>query len=381
MRHSLLQKQKTARQAFALCVVYFVAFAFCYIYFLQRDILAQAQYKLSDGTTLYRPLLSAALCTLLGVALGVFVSRFLRRLPPRAKAMAWFPSFLLLGLLGSVHFPEFGNSPSLYCWVWVLLSLLAYMAFLPLCSLLRCAPGKRESFSLCAWPNALLLTLFSVVCLAVSNTDIVLHRTLQSARYLQEENYEAALQTARWETHPSKQLSSMTAFALSKTEQMGESLFNYPQPYGSEGLLPLCSDTVMFYDVPSAVGCHLGYKRGNSISATRFLETIVSMPCARPSARQYLLCAYLLDKELEKFCTLLSAADSLSTSLPRHYREALLLHQELNPSTDIHFEDSVLNASFLQFKTYLKEDVAKDERELKCRERFGNTYWSYYYFD
>ena len=60
---------------------------------------------------------------------------------------------------------------------------------------------------------------------------------------------------------------------------------------------------------------------------------------------------------------------------------SLLLYQELNPSADIHLEDSVLNASFLQFKTYLKEDVAKDERELKCRDRFGNTYWSYYYFD
>ncbi|MBP5381631.1 MAG: hypothetical protein J6Y39_07900 [Bacteroidaceae bacterium] len=381
MRHSVLQKQQTARKIFTFCVVYFLAFAFCYVFLLQRDILAQTQYKLSDGTTLYRPLLSAVLCALLGTALSIFAFRMLRRLPLRAKAMAWFPSFLLIGLLGSAHFPELGDTASPYRWVWVLLSILAYMALLPFCSLLRYAPGKRESFTSCAWPNALLLTLFSLVSIAISNTDIVLHRTLQSARYLQACDYEAALQTARWEASPSKRLSSMTAFALSKTDQMGQSLFCYPQPYGSEGLLPLCSDTVMFYDLPRAVGHHIGYKRGNDITATRFLETIAPMPHARPSARQYLLCAYLLDKELDKFCTLLLTRDSLSLSLPRHYREALLLHQELNPETDILLEDSALNVAFQQFKAYLKEDVAKDERELKCRDRFGNTYWNYYYFN
>ena len=355
-------------------------FSFCFLFFLQCDLLAQVQYMLSEGSTVYHPLLASLLVTFILGTIGLFISRLLSWLPLRMKASAWFLPFLLVGVLTRWHFPQFGDVSGAAGWAPVIVLLLLYFVWVFVLQLFFDSSKENATLSTYLWPNMVQLIAFTMICVGLSNTDIVLHRTLKAVRLIEEQNYEEVLQAARHERHPSRQLSAATALALSNTGQLGEALFAYPQPYGSEGLLPTLADTSLFVNLPLAVGHHLGYKKGDRTSATFFLEVIDTMPRRRPAVRDYLLCAHLLDKKLDCFVERLQT-DSLSvSSLPRHYREALLLVPDALPHAPCPMPDDSLKAAFDQFRSILSNGQSRDEREFLAQQQFGTTYWYYYYF-
>ena len=337
---------------------------------------------LSEGTTVYHPLLASLLVTLILGTIGLFISRLLYWLPLSMKASAWFFPFLLIGALTRWHFPQFGDAVEAVGWTPVIVLSIVYFVWLFVLHLFVDSSKENATFSTYLWPNLLQLITFTIICVCLSNTDIVLHRTLKSVRQIEEQNYEEALQTARYEQHPSRQLSAATVLALSKTGQLGEALFAYSQPYGSEGLLPSLGDSSLFVNLPLAVGRHLGYKKGDRTSATFFLQVIDTMPRRRSAVRDYLLCAHLLDKKLDSFVERLQTDSLPVNTLPLHYREAWLLsqHLALSAASDSLCDES-LRGRFQDFQTLLNESGTKAERELRCRERFGTTYWTYYYFD
>ena len=380
MRYFLPQIRIYAQGISILCATYFVLFAFLFTYSLQCDLLAQAQFCLSDGDTVYRPFVAATLSTFLITLVGGFLSFFMGWLPLRMKACVWFFPFLLVAGLTHWRFPQYGDVGSQPSWFWLVFVVLCYLILLFVGSRFVDSQKERETFPTYAWPNVVLLLLFTIISVSMSNTDITLHRTLRAVRHLSERQYEKVLADARYENLPPRQLSAMTALALSETNQMGEQLFSYAHPQGSEGLLPELADTALFFNLPRAVGEHLGYKRGPHTSATFFLEVASQMPKARPAMRDYLLAACLLDRNLNRFSDVLLQGDTLSTALPRHYREALLLRQQLYPETKEILEDSLLQVDFEEFRSLYNETGTKDEREFRCRNRFGATYWCYYYF-
>lgn len=361
--------------------MYFVAFVFCFLFCLQRDVLAQIQHQLSEGASVYHPLFGAALCTLLTTILGLFLNALLYWVPLRAKASVWFLPFMFIGSLTQWHFPNFGDrgtSPA--WWVYVLL-LLGYVLWLGLCRMFLDTKKERETFSTYAWPNALQLLVMTTMAVGLSNTDIVAHRTLRAASQVAGQRYDEVLQTARWERHPSRQLSVMTALALSGKHQLGERLFDYPQPYGATGLLPEAADTMLFTNLYRAVGNHLGYKRGEHTEPLFFLQVVDTMPKSHPVVRDYLLCAYLLERRLDDFTERLMRDDSLSLALPLHYREALMLRQHLSQvDTTTVLHDDSLRVQYLAFDSLRNAPGTKDEREFRCRRHFGATYWCYYFF-
>ena len=116
------------------------------------------------------------------------------------------------------------------------------------------------------------------------------------------------------------------------------------------------------------------------MSATFFLQVISEKPKATSAVRDYLLCAHLLDRRLDLFCQTLLVGDSLPSALPLHYREAIILHQHRTPGAFPQFEDDALRDAFDEFLQLQKTEGTKDEREFLVRERFGATYWCYFYF-
>ena len=348
---------------------------------MQRDVLAQIQYQLSEGESLYHPLFGAMLCTLLVTILGFFLNALLFWLPLRAKASAWFLPFMLIGTLTHWRFPAFGDSGEAPSWWVYAILVVVYGLWLTMCRMFLDSKKERETFSSYAWPNALQLILMTVIAVSLSNTDIVLHRTLRAASLVEQGAYDEALQCARWERHPSRQLSSSTALALSETHQLGNQLFAYPQPYGAAGLLPEAADTMLFTNLYLTVGNHLGYKRGEHTQPLFFLQVIDAKPKSHPAVRDYLLCAYLLERRLDDFADRLLSDDSLSLALPLHYREALMLRQHLSPvDTTTVLHDDSLRTQYLAFDSLRNATGTKEEREFRCRHRFGATYWCYYFF-
>ena len=327
-------------------------------------------------------------CTFLLTGLGFFCRYLFSWLPLRMVGVAWFPSFLLLGLLGYWHYPQFGDAGTPPHWFTLVLLCFFYALLLMLSRAMSDSVKERDSFPTYAWPNLIQLIAFSVISVSLCNTDVVLHHTLRSVRALSEKDYDRMLAEAQWERHPSHTLSALTALALSETGQLGERLFDYPQPYGSDGLLPSADDTLLFYNPHRALGLHLGYHKSPRTSTMLFLQVINAMPKVRPAACDYLLCGLLLDRNLDAFASLLPVGDSLSPDLPRHYREAQMLYRHLHPvnaqpvadGETIPAEDP-LSADFADFLALLKTEGTREEREFRCRERFAHTYWCYYYFN
>ena len=381
MKYSHPMIRRLAQRLPVLCALYFEVFAFIYLLLLQRDVLAQAQYQFSEGEELYHPLVGASLCTLLLMGLAVLLARFMHWLPLRLKAAPWFPSFFLLGLLTHWRFPQYGDLGSSPSWIYLGVLVVAYGVMLLLGDIFMDSSKERETASTYVWPNLLLLALFSLVTVSLSNTDERLHHTLRSIRLAAEGNYDQILIIAHNQQHPTRQLSAATAFALSQQGLLGEQLFAYPQPFGASGLLPQRGDTLLFAPYVRSIGNHLGFLKTDRTPDSLFYEAAFRRPHVKPALRNYWLCALLLDRNLPAFRSSLLESDTLSSALPRHYREALLLEQQLRPLASDTLVDEELSACFLQFDSLrLALSANPDECELRCREQFPGTYWTYYYF-
>ena len=379
MNYTNPQIQRLARRIPYLCAAYFVVFAFCYLWLFQIDLLAQVHYSYSEAQA-YHPLLAALLSTFLLLVVGIFASRHLRWLPLRTSAATWFLPFLLLGLLTHWRMPQFGDIGSATGWPAYVVLLIIYIIFLLLARTINDSSKEHESLPTYLWPNLLILVLLSLMTVWLGNTDQRLHRTLRSATLADQGRYTEVLEIARHEHHPTRQLTALTALSLSQTQQLGESLFHYPQPYGSDGLLPVEADTALFVNLPHLVGRHLGYQKTDRTPTELFLSVITNGPRRRPQQHDYELCALLLSRDLEAFVRRVVQSDTLPASLPSHYREALVLRQQLDTLAQPQLADSLLTLRYQQFDSLRHLPVSESLRALRCRQQFGNTYWAYYFY-
>ena len=173
----------------------------------------------------------------------------------------------------------------------------------------------------------------------------------------------------------------MRVFALSRENLLGEKLFDFPQYNGSQGLLPSLSDTTYAHDWTKALYKHLGGKPGKNLKDnTRFLELLSQRPSATAAAKDYLLCAYLLDKNLDAFVAALPRCHEVNDNLPLHYKEALILYNRLHTTPAITYKNSVIETNLNDFLHYGMQYTHATERSNQCRRMYGNTYWWYYYY-
>ena len=72
--------------------------------------------------------------------------------------------------------------------------------------------------------------------------------------------------------------------------------------------------------------------------------------------------------------------DTLPASLPSHYREALVLRQQLDTLAQPQLTDSLLTLRYHEFDSLRHLPTSQSLRQLRCRRQFGDTYWAYYFF-
>ena len=96
----------------------------------------------------------------------------------------------------------------------------------------------------------------------------------------------------------------------------------------------------------------------------------------------YLLCGYLLDKNLDSFVREITRhyAVNDSVSLPKHYEEALLLYTHLHSTPYIIYKNDVVNADFQDFQK-LENTIFNAQHKTALRDTYGNTYWYYYMYE
>lgn len=363
------------------CGVLFAGFAFSFLYVMQADYLAAVQHVLSHGQTVYSPFWGAFILTLLLSVLPPVVARRFT-VPTWATAFFYFPSCLFLALLTAVHFTPAGSCALDASWWWTIPTLILYVLILKVLKHVLESRFKGDVWGR-LWPNALLMSLQFGLVGVCSNTDIRLHHELRVARYLQEERYDEALSVGKQSLEVSERLTAMRCYALSRTGRLAEELFEYPMPYGSRGLLPSASDSVGLSAWPEAFYRYMEARPSSRLEgqATTFFRLLSERPeKLTPVVADYLLCALLLDKDLDGFVRALPLYYTVDDKLPRYYKEALILYVHSRMSPELTYEDAVLQANYSEYQALRRKEATDAGRYKACRNLYGNTYWFYYHF-
>lgn len=323
-------------------------------------MMSMAQHILSHGRTSYHQeiytLIIMSVLTAIGILLSIYVY-----LPIRVRALAWFPSCWILGLLTRVSL----NVPDLQLhnasvW-WFVVGAVAYLLSLLAAHVYNQNRNENSSFSTLFFPNlAILFVSFSFVFIT-GNTNKQIHDELRLESYAYDEEYDEIIRLTQRESLLSRPMMYLRAYSLSQQGRLGDELFCHPHLLGSDALLPQLIDSLRPHNMPRLLRAHLGGMPLHDMSATNFFRYLTADTLCSNTAKQYMLCALLLDCQLDEFRDSLASfyipTDSLSQfdvqlknrkpwnrkasidtktialpNLPRHFAEALTLSNTLNPS-------------------------------------------------
>lgn len=368
----------------SLCAIVFILFSFFYLYFFQADILAMQQNVLSGGTTHYNKTIGAILITLVLYLIKTGVSR-ITKFSGALYALTYMPSALLLIFLTCPN-NNFSKDNMSGTWTW--LSIVIFIVFCFFSFMYKRwkqqspTPYIKETTAGLVWKNMLLMALtFFLICIG-GNTDRVFHYRMRAEALLSSGKYKEALEVGNKSHDTDESLTMLRIYALSRSKQLGESLFKYPiAEGGSASLLPNGNNVKCMLLPKSEIFKQLGIRKKGNMQPMEYLLYLERNGLAMKSVTDYILCGYLLDKNLNAFVNEITKKYNInSPSLPRHYKEALILYTHLraNPAAVLH--DEVMDADYDDFQKLEKKFKDKNERLSYVKDTYGETYWFYYFY-
>lgn len=408
MRYTLERTRQAVRAINIACCLLFVFLGYIYLYFFQGDLLTMVQHILSHGRTNYHPQLYTPIIITLLTTLGVVISIFVY-LPIRVRALAWFPSCWILALFTRISLSIPGmqtNSVSLW---WFAITALVYLVSLVLAHLYNQNRNENSSFSTLLAPNLAILALSFSFIFATANTNRRIHDELRLENDAYQQDYDQVLRSTAKQRVLTRPTMAIRTYALSQQGKLGDELFYHPNLLGSDALLPQLIDSLRPHNMPRLVRAHLGGMPLHDMSATNFLRHITRDSLCSEPARQYLLCALLLDRQLDEFRDSLASfyvpKDTLAQfdellknikpwnrkpnpatrtltlpNLPAHYAEALTLANSLNPQpiSVLTPQHNRVNIALQPQDTFL---VSQYDNFLQdsLPQNFTKTYWHYYH--
>lgn len=394
----------------------FVFVGLIYLYYFQGDLLSMAQHVLSHGRTTYHLRVYTIIIMSLLTALGLIISHYVY-LPIRARALAWFPSCWILGLLTkvSLRLPGFDNTTTSN-W-WFVVGGIIFVLSMVLAHFYNQKRNENSSFSNLMAPNLAILALSFSFIFATGNTNRRIHDELRLEGFAFQENFDEIIRLTDQKDTLSRPMTYIRAYALSRQEKLGDELFAHQCQLGSDALLPSLIDSLRPNNMPALMRMHLGGMPLHDMSATNFFRYITADSLCSAPARQYLLCALLLDRNIDEFRDSLVSfyvpKDSLEKfqkkpvvnrwaprkpdaphifrieNLPRHFAEALVLvnyKKTMDEATESSIHSKyVVEPSDSSYTKMLDLYLSLRDREHSSQEvldsisAFQRTYWHYYY--
>ena len=333
------------------CAIVFVLFVFTYLFFFQADLLSMVQHVLSGGTTHYDRTIGSVVITAVLFLVHVGALR-LGGLGDVFHAFTYVPSLLLLVALTSVDC-DFSGSPLNVVWLWLV---------------------------------PLLIVVYVVLSLAVrfrgcTRTLSAFHYRLRVENLLNSGAYAKALLIGDRSDDADPSLTMLRIYALSRSKQLGERLFEYPLSGGSGALLPDGKNVRCLFFQEDRIFKSLSIRKMGDMAPMDYLLYIERNGLAMKPVTDYILCGYLLDKKLDAFVAAIRHKYNLSSStLPKHYKEALTLYTHLRANPVLVFHNEVMDADYADFQKLEKEYKDERERESYVHDTFGDTYWFYYFY-
>ena len=94
-----------------------------------------------------------------------------------------------------------------------------------------------------------------------------------------------------------------------------------------------------------------------------------------------MLCAQLIDRNLDAFVDLIGNYYNLEQELPRHYREALTLYAHLRSNPAVVRQDNVMEEDYADLQKLEAAYPDSTERKIRVAEKYFGSYWYYYKYE
>ena len=376
-----MNRRRTARIISVASGLLFSAFSITYLSVFQKDVMEALHYSLAQGKTVYAPWVSAIIIT---VVLLVFrwALNGLTSLKGLLKGLSYFPSCLLLGVLTDVGHNVYHGGGIAEVWAWKLpLVLVIYVLiawFLGRTARLWLNPQIQDGYVINS--NLLTLLVFCVMTIGIGNDNIHFHHELQVEEALRKQEYERALEVAGKTMDPSRNLTALRAYAMSRQGMMGESIFRYPQLYGAAGLLMDASNDKALRLNADSLSVYLGGKPVLGETALDFFRRICHEETGNYTTLDYYLSALLLEKKLDEFVNEFDALYIVRDSIPLYYNQALFLYAKMHDRSTEEITNADLEALWEKYRTKQKELSGHRGEANWMRREFGDTYWWYYQY-
>lgn len=371
--------RNSARLENVLCTLVFSAFTFLYLYFFQNDMLAYAQHVLSKGTTVYDPLIGALVITGVLLLLSLLATSALSKRLVCFPALGHLPSVLVLAAMTDIHIVDSGHE-NVFGYVWLAALLIFALAFVlnSVAGRLVLIPTKMTAAKR-MFVNLFMLFVLLFFALCCGNTREEDHVTLASERMIAQGEYAKATEIIDKCSANTPELTMLRAFALAKTGQLKDVFFRPNIVRGSGNLLPLHQSELKMLPA-STIQRALGGIPSEGLTVKSYLEIMDRMERLTPVGRDYLLTAYLVDKDLEAFVEHFQKWGLTAADATGNCAEALVLyaHMKGNNVTGIAFAEK--EKAWNDFQAMKKKPSGKTLRENALRKTYGDTYWFYYFF-
>ena len=376
-----INKRRTARIIAVASGLLFSAFSFTYLSVFQKDVMEALHYSLAQGKTVYAPWMSAVLITVVLLVLRWAVNALVGLKGP-LKALSYFPSCLLLGVLTDVGHNVYHGGGISDTWGWML----------PLCLVLYGVLGWLLARAARLWlnpempdiwvvnSNFMTLLMLCFMTIGIGNTNVHFHHELQVEEALRKQDYGRALLVAEKTMDPSRNLTALRAYAMSRQGTMGEDLFRYPQLYVAAGLLRGTSDEKALRLNADSLSVYLGAKPALGEPALTFFRRICEEESGNYTTLDYYLSALLLEKKRDEFVRAFDELYTVRDSIPYYYRQALFLDSKMHPSAVTDSADVALEELWGKYLQKQQELSGQRGEANYMRREFGDTYWWYYQY-
>ena len=365
-----------------VCAIVFVLFSWCWLYYFQFDLLTMAQHVLSGGLTHYSRFWGALVITVALLFLQNLVYKLIR-LNKSFYSLTYFPSMLALGMITNIApDPEGGITHDLSGWIAIII-LLAWGGVAFMATKLQELDDEQNPniLSRSTWVNLLIMVLMMMIVAGVGNTNAVFHYRMRAERCLLDGDYDGALAAGKKSLECDDNLVMLRMHALARKDALGEKLFEYKVCGTSKTILPTDSSALLLYPTDS-IYKFIGAIPAHKMEPMHYLE-LVQRKDSLPNkvVNDYLLSGYLIDKEIDTFAREVGKYYSLNDSLPKHYREALVLYAHLRSKPVAVYRNTVMDEDYDNFRELRNTYPNKMEQKGKVEEQYFGTYWYYYWYE
>ena len=241
--------------------------------------------------------------------------------------------------------------------------------------------GPNGLFSFMMFVNMAVMSLQLFAVGIIGSSDAVFHYRMHAENCLMDDDVDGALLSGRQSLETDSCLTMIRIYALARKNQMGDELFTYPIVCSSKAMIPMPGGSRMMIYPTDTLYKFLGAKPCQGMSTPTYLNVLLRGGQATSAVKDYLLCGYLIDKNIDAFANALPRFYPINDKLPRHYREALTLYTHLRSNPSVVYHNDVMDTDYEDLQALEKMYKSPEIRKGKVFDQYAGTYWWYYGYE